>query len=83
MQSLYSIFDRVSGLHNPPFPAANDQSAARAVQDALAKPGNPFSAHAGDYELMFVGAWDEEAGHLGAVERRLVVRLNTLLPVSA
>lgn len=58
----YAVYDKKASAYQRPFAEATDGSATRAFIDAVAQEGSGFARHAGDYELFFVGTFDDAAG---------------------
>lgn len=55
MKNLYSVYDKVAGIYNPPFVAENDETAIRAFNNAMTK--NPFS---NDMALYKLGSFNDD-----------------------
>lgn len=54
---LYSVYDRLSGVYNPPFPAQNDACAVRYFNEVASK-----SYCGNDYELYKCGEFSQDSG---------------------
>lgn len=61
---LYSIFDRVAGVHADPFVSVNDATATRAFVLAQSQPDSMLYASPADYQLWYLGAMDNYNGDL-------------------
>lgn len=80
MRGLYSIFDRGVGKYMMPFPAETDHDAIRqckAVVNSDRK--SPMTDYPEDYDLYFVGWFNEEECKLQSAQApRLVTMLKEL-----
>lgn len=74
LRQYYSLYDKVSKIYQQPFLQHNDAMAVRSIGDAARK-DEIFSAHAKDFALYIVGAFNEETGELTPVEPRKVIEL--------
>ena len=74
LRQYYSVYDKVSKIYQQPFLQHNDAMAVRSIGDAVKK-DEIFSAHAKDFALYLVGAFNEETGELTPVEPRKVIEL--------
>ena len=61
-QMLFSVRDTVASQYLPPFPAPVRGVAIRLFGDAIKDANGPISKHPGDYELVFLGFFDDESG---------------------
>jgi len=64
-QKLYSLYDNVAQQFGPVFQAANNNVAARSVQNMKIKAWQ-------DFELFLIGEWDMEAGNISTGPKVLV-----------
>ena len=55
MKNLYSVYDKVAGIYNPPFVAENVETAKRAFNNAMEK--SPFSS---DMALYVLGSFADD-----------------------
>lgn len=66
MKSLYAVYDKKVSVFGNLIPALNDQDATRAVRTAVNDPSkqNPIAVYPEDYDLYFIGQYDEMVGKL-------------------
>jgi len=60
----YSVRDLKAAAFAPPFFLGRDEVAVRTFSDALADPGHPMAAHPEDYQLFYLGEFNDETGRL-------------------
>jgi hypothetical protein len=79
---LFSIFDEVTKLFEPPFVDLNKGSALRRIQDLMqSNPQSPYAKFPHDYKLMMIGTFNEETGHVYSDnENDIVVALEEITP---
>lgn len=65
---LYSVFDSKVGAYAAPFVARTKGEAIRSFQHACGDDALPFKRSPGDYQLFFVGGWDDNNGRLVPIE---------------
>lgn len=61
---LYSVFDRVAGVHADPFVSVNDATASRAFGFSQSSPDSMLSVCPSDYQLWYIGSFDNTTGDL-------------------
>ena len=61
---LYSVYDRVAQIYAEPFVSPNDATAARAFNIAQSTPESMLYASPLDYQLWFVGSFDNSSGFI-------------------
>lgn len=64
MKNLYCVYDKVTGVYNPPFVAENNETAVRSFNNAMQK--HPFAADMALYALGTFG--DDTDGVITAVQ---------------
>lgn len=64
--SIVSIFDRVAKLYSRPAFVQSNGAAIRSFGDEIRRndPNNEMARHPGDYELQFLGYFDDDTGVL-------------------
>lgn len=67
-ENFYSIYDRVSGLYQFPFPATNDACAERYFKDVCSR-----SYIGSDCELYFVGFFDTDTGIVSSIDKPVFI----------
>jgi hypothetical protein len=77
-KSLYSIFDKVSGIYAPPFVELTDGTAIRACTDLLQRPELPFAKYPKDYRLVKVANWNEVDAHASPITNKTIIEFTTL-----
>lgn len=70
---MYSVFDVKAAAYAQPFFLVNDAVAVRACVDVLKDANHQWSAHPGDYRLVFVGEFDDQIGLLLSLSNPIVV----------
>lgn len=62
---IYSIYDRKSRHYSPPRISFNWEVMKRTMTTEMGKPENAqISKHAADYDIVFIGTWDDGTGHI-------------------
>lgn len=59
---IYSVRDLKAAAFAPPFFLNRDEVAVRTFSDAIADRTHPMSAHPEDYQLFYLGEFDDEHG---------------------
>lgn len=59
---IYGIRDLKAAAFAPPFFQARDEMAVRAFSDAIGDPSHPMSRHPEDYQLFYLGEFDDGSG---------------------
>ena len=78
---MFSIFDDVTKLYEPPFVDMNKGSAMRRIQDLMqTNPQSTYSKFPHDYKLMCIGTWNEETANVYTDGADQVVDLQELTP---
>lgn len=62
--NLYIVRDSKTEAYLPPFPAVNHQTALRMVMDTANDPSTLFHKHPLDFNVFFIGSFDEQTGEL-------------------
>lgn len=62
--NLYAIRDIKADAFAAPFLMPNDHVAMRAVAETASLPDNSLAKHPGDYQLWFLGSYDEPTGQI-------------------
>lgn len=65
---LYSVFDSKVGAFASPFVARTKGEAVRSFQLACGDEALPFRKTPADYQLYYIGGWDDQNGRLLPVE---------------
>lgn len=63
----YSVLDLKAQAYAAPFFLHKDALAIRSFSDAVADPQHPMSRHAEDYQLYYIGEFDDAAGAFSPV----------------
>lgn len=61
---IYSIYDRQLAAYANPFFSPTHGSALRAFADHVNENGTPANKHPEDYELYFIGNFNDQAGQI-------------------
>lgn len=81
-QSLFAIRDLKVCAYKPPFTARNEKEAQRMVADAArfdGNRGNILADYPEDFDLMFVGEFDDLAGVLIPVQPECIINVKALV----
>lgn len=74
-----AVFDLATQTFGRPFFAAHPAQAVRSFTDEINKPDSELAAHPSDYDLYYMGTFDDYTGDFGG-ERRQLVRGADLRP---
>lgn len=61
---VFAVKDNVAGLFQLPFYSPSKGAAERTFKDSLTDPQSPAARHPEDYDLYYVGEFDDEVGVL-------------------
>ena len=78
MLKLYSIKDTKGGFY-PPEASDNDALAVRTIRGVVNSGKGLLAQYPEDFELWYVGEFDNQTGIIAPGEMRCIVRLNALL----
>ena len=74
MKTLYSFFDRVSGVFSAPFVGDRKEAVIRGVKLAIKQGGNqPWQVYPDDNDLFVIADMDEQTGRLSAPDNPVFV----------
>jgi hypothetical protein len=76
-QEIYVIKDLVADAFLKPFFVPNENVAKRAVIDAFYDPEHDFTRYTNDYNLFYLGTYDNESGAIKS-DNKFVCKLTTL-----
>ena len=68
MLKMCAVKDRAMDAFMQPFAVPHNNMAIRGFQDEIRKSGSQMNAHPDDYDLYFVGDFDDSRGVFAAVE---------------
>lgn len=74
----YVVHDLKAEAFLSPFVAVNDGVAMRMLQTSMSAPNSLFSSHAGDFQLVCVGEYDDKTGQLCPQDHRIICSLHEL-----
>lgn len=57
---VFSVFDRQSAAFDRPFYTATRGTAVRGFRDAIQDKASPFHAHPDDYDLYYLGTYNDQ-----------------------
>lgn len=79
---VYSVYDKAVLAFLQPFFARSRGEAVRSFTDACNNKEHLFSKNAADYELHFLGLWDDTSGVFGDGEKsaRVLGALEAVIP---
>lgn len=80
---LFSIFDRKANIYLAPFVARSETDAVRQVSASFRDPqmrDTPVGQHPEDFDLRFIGVFDDETGRVEGESPRNVSSLLDLAP---
>jgi len=66
--NAYAVRDSKADKYNRPYFIGTHGEAIRAFADACRKDGNVMAEHPEDFNLYFIGTFDEESGELDSVK---------------
>lgn len=72
MKRVYGIYDVKMGHYLDPMFCENSEVAERSFYNVLAKV-DTMGAHAQDYDLRYIGSFDEDSGLLSAIDNHIHV----------
>lgn len=76
---IYSVRDVKADAHNRPFFVPNRAVALRALTDSILNADNDLAKHPEDYQLYYLGTYDDSTGTINAVPAEHVLNLIDLL----
>lgn len=83
----YTVRDKAVGAFLPIFFVRSRGEAVRSFSDAVNDPGKPFNKHAGDFDLWYLGTFDDATGALalpdGGAPERVAGAIDVLIPVGS
>lgn len=83
-KKLYSIHDKTAAMFCPPFSCVNDAQATRAFQSNMQNPDSNIARFPADYNLYYVGEFNELTGELEFEEpTRIITGLEMLKTIKA
>lgn len=59
---LYAVYDHTARIHTAPFTARNDEEATRGFAQAVNTPGHQFGLYPADFNLFYLGEFDDSTG---------------------
>lgn len=68
MKPLFCVRDRKAQLFLKPFTEATKVHAYRAFEQACKEPGSAFGAYPDDFELIYMGTFDESSGRVNQLD---------------
>jgi len=77
-KNVYTAYDKKAAAYLQPFFMRTDAEAVRAIQDAANDPQSLFHHHAADYQLCYIGTFDDATGVLCPGAQRVVVDVGVL-----
>lgn len=81
--NLYTVLDVKAGRCAPPFLAHSDAEARRCIAVSVPGSGTLPDRFPADFNLMVVGAWDEETGVITPCQPSTVANLATIIEAEA
>lgn len=83
LNSIYSVYDRVSKSFEAPFIAVSHDCAKRTLVDVIFSRDSLLQRHPEDYDLYYLGLFDKQRGLCyGTFPNELISNLKDLLPKS-
>tara|TARA_Y100001968_G_scaffold313138_1_gene337000 strand:- start:94 stop:369 length:276 start_codon:yes stop_codon:yes gene_type:complete len=78
-KNIYSIYDTVTELFEPPFIDINKGSALRRIQDLMiSNPQSPYAKFPDNFQLWEIGIWNEISGFCYSEDHSLVIDLKDI-----
>lgn len=78
MKKMYAVRDVKAGYFLPPFLMLTDGEALRAFEEASINPQTPIGQHPEDFQLFFLGDYDEITGIISTEPVSLIAGLQAL-----
>lgn len=79
----YSLYDKKAQSYATPFFTQNDATAIRAVHRLVLDPNTTIACNPEDFQLVHIGAINDETGEIAPYQVRVVVECSSLVPVKA
>ena len=77
---LFSIYDTVTEIYEPPFVDINKGSAMRRIQDLMqSNPQSTYTKFPDNYTLMCIGTWNEKSSHIYHDSPEIVIELDQII----
>lgn len=81
---VFSVFDMKASHYGQPFFMANRASAQRALQMQLRQDkGTVLAQYPADFQLYYLGTFDDDAGMFNAVSPQFVIAISELVEVTS
>lgn len=78
----YSLYDKKAQSYATPFFTQNDATAIRAVHRLVLDANTTIACNPEDFQLVHIGALNDETGELACYQVRVVVECSSLVPVN-
>lgn len=83
IQNLYTVYDEITLIYNPPFPAHNHKDAIRIATLATNNPNSSISNSPEDYSIYYIAAYDNEIGEFTNIfPKEFIVRCKSLVNIN-
>lgn len=78
-RNVYTVKDKATGMLMTPFVEINDATAVRAMVDLMKRQEpNLYKDHAGDFELVQLGTYDDTRGIIGNENIKVVMEIRDI-----
>lgn len=79
VRNVYTVKDKATGMLMNPFVEINDATAVRAMVDLMKRQEpHPYKDHAGDFELVKLGTFDDVKGIIGQEDVKVVMEIRDI-----
>lgn len=78
IKEMYTVFDNKSKAYLEPFLTHNKETAMRIVINCLRDPNHSFAKNPEDYQLFFLGKYDDRTAQIDVFEPDHIVSLHTI-----
>tara|TARA_A100001011_G_C14191455_1_gene791522 strand:+ start:384 stop:659 length:276 start_codon:yes stop_codon:yes gene_type:complete len=76
---MFSLFDKITELYEPPFVDINKGTALRRIQDLMqSNPTSQYSKFPDNFVLASVGLWNEKTGYIFCDKAEIVMELEDI-----
>lgn len=70
---LYTVYDRVAGVHSAPFHSVNNATAQREFAYACNMPNTAYNTHPADYQLFYSCDFNEKDGSFSLLPKEVYI----------
>lgn len=82
-QRMFTIYDKKAAAYLPPFFMRTNAEAVRAVQSSANDPKSNLGRYPTDFQLIYVGDWDDLTGVVKPESHQVIAEVNDLVQVQS